>query len=147
MSDKRVFFSQSELDVLIGSDQATLEGTQLSLTSEYLRYELVEAVLVDAEQTDTDDLAKLMGMTVTLEEITARGGEVLVDSMIYEDAAYSVVSGFIGVPVEHASAGAPAEPASPDVAPPSAEVPLADVAPESEAVPVSLADFLTDGLD
>ena len=88
-----------------------------------------------------------MGMTVTLEEITARGGEVLGDSMIYEDAAYSVVAGFIGVPVEHASAGAPAEPASPDVAPPSAEVPLADVEPESEAVPVSLADFLTDGLD
>ncbi|HHH11173.1 MAG TPA: hypothetical protein ENK23_03770 [Sorangium sp.] len=94
-----VFFPQDALDILIALERADLDGEELVLTDSGLRYQVTEAVRVLREVTTGDDPRDLCGRVRQRALLTDDlGAELLGDSMLVEDSAYDIVTGFLCTP-------------------------------------------------
>ncbi len=92
-----VFFPQDALDILIALEHVDLDGDELVMANGGYRYRVTEAVRVLREVTTGEDPRDLCGRVRTREQLTEElGAELLGDSMLVEDSAYDVVTGFVG---------------------------------------------------
>lgn len=98
----RLFVSQETLDRWLGDDRAEVDGEQLTLKEEGVRYRLVSAVHFLKEVADGGDGARLVGKVKSMDGVTALGGEYCQGSVILGDDAYEVIEGFLAEPVERA---------------------------------------------
>lgn len=82
-----------------------ITGDELVLSEADRRYRVVEAVRVVREITDGTDPHDLVGKVKSRGYLNELGAELLGDSMIVQDKAYEVLSGFVGLPAGPASPG------------------------------------------
>jgi hypothetical protein len=88
------------LEVLGDAGRVDMEGDELMVVPEGLRYRAVEAVRVLREVTTGDDPPKLCGTVQARAYLTDElGGELLGDSMLVDDSAYDVVPGLACQPL------------------------------------------------
>jgi hypothetical protein len=99
-SENRLFFPQSALDEWIVDGSVELNDGILSILSESRRFRLTEAVRVLAEVSGSGDARELDGRARERAELESLGAEILESSMLLGDAAYDIVPGWLGAPVE-----------------------------------------------
>ena len=94
-STSSIFIPLETLTLLSDIDRVELEGEELLIKPEGCRYRTTESVRVLDEVTTGVDTLKLSGKVCAREKLTGElGGELLGDSMLIEDNAYDIVSGF-----------------------------------------------------
>ena len=99
-SENRLFFPQSALDEWIMDGSVELNDGILSILSESRRFRLTEAVRVLGEVSGSGDVRELDGRAKERAELETLGAEILESSMLLGDAAYDIVPGWLGSPVE-----------------------------------------------
>lgn len=102
----RVFFPQPLLSILMDAGSIDIDEEELLLTEAGSRYRVVEAVRVLREVTDGNDPHDLCGKVKSRAYLGELGAELLGDSMIVEDKAYDVLTGFVGLPIGDAPTAA-----------------------------------------
>lgn len=98
MGTTRVFFPDEALDAWLASGKAELAAGYLTTKPEGHRYRVVEAVRVLGEVTGGADGHELVGKVKPLVYVRELGAEVLGDSMVLDDNAYDIVTGWVAVP-------------------------------------------------
>jgi len=98
MGTTRVFFPDEALDAWLASGKAELAGGYLTTKPEGHRYRVVEAVRVLAEVTGGADAYQLVGSVKPLVYVRELGAELLGSSMVLDDNAYDIVTGWVAVP-------------------------------------------------
>ncbi len=101
-SENRLFFPQSALDEWIVDGSVELNDGILSILSESRRFRLTEAVRVlgEVSGSGSGDARELDGRARERAELESLGAEILESSMLLGDAAYDIVPGWLGAPVE-----------------------------------------------
>lgn len=93
----RMFFSQHILVSLSDEGKIKLEGNIVTvLSGEQASFELEPAFRFIRTADNGPDPHKLIGRIEYEKDIKARKAEIYLDSVIYQDTAYVVESGFIG---------------------------------------------------
>ncbi|HEU5075405.1 MAG TPA: hypothetical protein VFU02_14540 [Polyangiaceae bacterium] len=98
MGTTRVFFPDDALDAWLAAGKAELAAGFLTTQPEGYRYRVVEAVRVLGEVTGGADGHQLVGKVKPLVYVRELGAELLGDSMILDDNAYDIVTGWVAVP-------------------------------------------------
>ena len=96
MAISRLFWPQELLDQWIVDEKIQLEGERLTLVKENQVYRVKQATYFVADVGDGDDAFNLVGRVKDVTELAALGAEHYMDSVIIEDSAYQVVTGFVG---------------------------------------------------
>ena len=99
MTSHRLFVSQDVLDRWMVEDSVAVEGDVMILEGNQ-RFRLLSAVCFTEELTGEGDPNDLIGRVKDLETLSGLGGELVSDSVILGDNAYTVVEGFVGQPLE-----------------------------------------------
>ena len=99
MGKNRVFFPQAALDQWLHEGRIELTASELVIRAEGRKYRIVEAVRILAEVSGGQDVHELIGKVRTVAYMTALGAELLGDSIVLGDLAYTVVPGFLGSPI------------------------------------------------
>ena len=99
MGNNRLFWSQDTMDEWVVEDKASIKNNLLILKDEPVKYRLSQAVHFVADVGDGDDANKLVGRVKEIASLEEMGAEHYMDSVLIEDSAYQVVSGFTGEPV------------------------------------------------
>lgn len=98
MGTTRVFFPDEALDAWLAAGKAELAAGYLTTKPEGHRYRVVEAVRVLGEVTGGADGHELVGKVKPLVYVRELGAEVLGASMVLDDNAYDIVTGWVAVP-------------------------------------------------
>lgn len=114
MGRNRVFLPQDTLDRWLDEGRVAVEGERMTLQPEDQRFRLASAVRFVEELAGEGDTAALVGKVKDFGQLEALGGEHQADSVLLGDAAYQVVEGFVGEPVD-APPGPPSEPGSGEI--------------------------------
>ncbi len=96
MGVSRLFWPQELLDQWILDEIISLDGKNLTIQKEQKTYQVTQAVYFTKDVGDGNDAHKLLGRVKALEDLQEMGAEHYMDSVIIEDSAYEVVSGFLG---------------------------------------------------
>ncbi len=96
MAVSRLFWSQELLDQWIMDEKILLDGERLTLIKENQNYRVRQAAYFVSDVGDGEDVHQLIGRVKDLEEISQMGAEHYLDSVIIEDSAYQVITGFMG---------------------------------------------------
>lgn len=99
MGNNRLFWSQETMDEWLVEEKATIKDDILVLQNEPIKYKLSQAVHFTADVGDGDDSLNLIGKVKELEKLEQMNAEHYMDSVIVEDSAYQVVTGFTGLPI------------------------------------------------
>jgi len=99
MSTIRLFWSQETIDEWIEEDKVIIKDDVLNIEGETNRYSIKQAVHFLADVGDGTDQQNLVGRVKELDVILELGAEHYMDSVLLEDTAYKVVTGFIGTPL------------------------------------------------
>jgi hypothetical protein len=99
----RVFFPQAALDQWIVDGVVELQRGELTLLTEGRRYAIIEAVHVLREVSGAGDAAEIVDRVKTVASLEELGAELVEGSMLLGDAAYDVVPGWSGAPIESLS--------------------------------------------
>ena len=95
----RLFISVERLDAWTADGRASIEGDRMTLTELGRVFSMMPAVhftKITGQDSDPNDLVGRVKSKRALEQM---GAEQLANSVIYRDAAYDVVDGFIGEPL------------------------------------------------
>lgn len=111
MTAHRLFVSQDVLDRWMVEEQISVEGDVMTLDGNQ-RFRLLTAVCFTEELTGEGDPNELIGRVKDVETLAQMGGELVSDSVILGDKAYTVIEGFLGEPVEPAADGSGSDMAS-----------------------------------
>jgi len=111
MTAHRLFVSQDVLDRWMVEEQISVEGDVMTLDGNQ-RFRLLTAVCFTEELTGEGDPNELIGRVKDVETLAGMGGELVSDSVILGDNAYTVIEGFLGEPVEPAADGSGSDMAS-----------------------------------
>jgi hypothetical protein len=95
----RVFFPQVAMDTWVVDGKVELGGDELLLHGEERRYRVEESVRILAELTTGECPRGLIGKVKARREMLELGAEIMDQSMIFEDRAYDVASGWTGTPI------------------------------------------------
>ena len=94
---RKIFFSQSILDSLIGEGRIRLEGNILTLlSSDQPSFELEPGCRITGTADNGPDPHGLVGQIRYERELRSENAEIYLDSLIYRDTAYIAEPGFIG---------------------------------------------------
>ncbi|MFW6052218.1 MAG: hypothetical protein ACODAU_13650 [Myxococcota bacterium] len=104
MGQNRLFVSQETLDKWLSEGRVDVDGETMTVQPEGHQFELKSAVHFKSEVTGEGDPGGLLGRVKDLAQVAELGGEHCADSVILGDAAYEVVEGFVGEPVQEAVA-------------------------------------------
>ena len=96
MAISRLFWPQELLDQWIVDEKIQLEGERLTLVKENRVFRVKQAIYFVADVGDGDDVFKLVGRVKDMSELQKMGAEHYMDSVIIDDSAYQVVTGFVG---------------------------------------------------
>src|SRR5687767_5271015 len=99
MGKNRVFFPQAALDQWLHEGRVELTATELVIRTEGRKYRIVEAVRILAEVSGGQDVHDLIGKVQTVAYLSELGAELLGDSIVLGDLAYTVIPGFLGSPI------------------------------------------------
>lgn len=132
MGITRVFFPDEALDAWLAAGTAELAAGYLTTQPEGYRYRVVEAVRVLGEVTGGADGYELVGKVKPLVYVRELGAEVLGDSMVLDDNAYDIVTGWVALPERDK--------------PPRRGEPLDKRSPAHQAEAEALAQFLARNL-
>ena len=94
----RLFIPQQWADRALASDAIQIEGLVLTVVEDQARYKLTEAVRVQAVEGGEPDAAGVLGKVLSRDEVRAKDGELIDESLILSDTAYKVRVGFLAVP-------------------------------------------------
>jgi len=89
-----MFLPQSTLESWLDSERAHMDGRQLTVSRSGERFDLEPAVRF-VEALPDPAPSRLVGRVATERVIVAAGGELLGDSVLFDDAGFTVVPGFI----------------------------------------------------
>lgn len=92
---EQFFIDQQKLELLIEEGKVTFQDDVLTILAEQKSYILAAAVKVTG-LLDGHDSAGLVGKTLSVAEVTAKGGEHYRDSVILGETAYQCEEGFVG---------------------------------------------------
>ncbi|OGQ83668.1 MAG: hypothetical protein A2289_27270 [Deltaproteobacteria bacterium RIFOXYA12_FULL_58_15] len=92
----RIFISQAQLEAWIGDNEASFDGTVLTLAKNGESYALETAAQI-TELLDGEDTTGLLGKTRTISELHAAGVEYSQGCAILGDTAYQCNAGFVGI--------------------------------------------------
>jgi hypothetical protein len=93
----KMFFSQRILDGLIDEGKIKLDKNILTLLSGHRpSFELKAGYRILSTADNSQDPHCLVGQIRYAREVKTMGAEVFLDSLIYQDVAYELESGFIG---------------------------------------------------
>ena len=96
MGVSRLFWPQELLDQWIVDEKISLEGERLTVQKENRTYRVRQAVFFTSDVGDGDDKHNLVGRVKELEQLDSMEAEHYMDSVLIEDSAYQVVTGFVG---------------------------------------------------
>ncbi len=96
MEVSRLFWPQELLDQWIVEEKIVLEGERLTIPSENRAYRVKQAVYFTTDVGSGEDAHKLVGRVKAICELEKMGAEHYMDSVLIEDSAYQVVTGFLG---------------------------------------------------
>lgn len=96
MEVSRLFWPQELLDQWIVEEKIILEGETLTIQCENQAYRVQQAVYFTSDVGSGEDAHKLVGRVKAVQELEEMGAEHYMDSVIIEDSAYQVVTGFLG---------------------------------------------------
>ena len=99
MGTTRLFWSQKTIDEWIEKDKVVIKDNVLSIEGEPNSYSIKQAVHFLADVADGTDPQNLVGRVKELDVILELGAEHYMDSVLLEDTAYQVATGFIGTPL------------------------------------------------
>jgi len=99
MALSRLFLTQEALERWISEGRCTVEGEELTDKKSGHKFRLLTGVAFRNELTGQEDKAQLVGKVKDIEQLEALKAEQMRDSVILGDNAYTVVEGFVGVPV------------------------------------------------
>ena len=107
MGLSRLFWPQELLDQWIVDEKISLEGERLTIQKERRTYRVKQAVFFFADVGDGEDTHKLVGRVKEVQQLDDMGAEKYMDSVLVQDSAYQVVSGFVGeqFPIEESTTG------------------------------------------
>lgn len=100
MGVNRVFWPQTLLDQWIVDEKIVLENDTLVIREKNQAYKVFQAVFFETDVGDGSDTLGLIGRVKEVVALDEMGAEHYMDSVLIGDAAYQVVPGFIGTPVE-----------------------------------------------
>jgi hypothetical protein len=95
----RLFISVERLDDWTVEGRASLEGDRMTLTELNRSFAMKPAVHFVRSAGRDDDPYDLVGRVKSKEALDEMGADCYEKSVIYKDAAYDVVEGFIGEPL------------------------------------------------
>jgi hypothetical protein len=96
MGVSRLFWPQELLDQWIIDEKISLDGERLTIREGNSTYRVRQAVYFTADVGDGSDAHKLLGRVKELKQLEEMGAEKYMDSVLVEDSAYQVVTGFVG---------------------------------------------------
>ena len=94
----RLFIPQQWADKALATDLIQIEGLALTIVEDQARYKLTEAVRVLSVEGGDPDAAGVLGKVLTRDEVRAKDGELIGESLILSDTAYKVRVGFVAEP-------------------------------------------------
>lgn len=105
MGKNKVFFPQQVLDAWVVSHAVQLTDNDLLLTDDgkQFRYQLAEGAMIAQEVSGNPDAHDIVGKCKTLASLRQMGADILQQSMIIEDNAYAIITGFLGTPVSRSN--------------------------------------------
>jgi hypothetical protein len=95
----RLFISVERLDTWTMEGRASLEGDRMTLTELNRSFAMKPAVHFLRSAGRDDDPYDLVGRVKSKEALDEMGADCFEKSVIYKDAAYDVIEGFIGEPL------------------------------------------------
>ena len=99
MAVNRVFFPQEALDLWLADNAVELTGDIIVMGDKKQRYRISEGARVLQELTGAGDPYEIVGRCKSLIFLKELGADVVENSMIIDDYAYDIVTGFLGIPV------------------------------------------------
>ena len=96
MGVSRLFWPQELLDQWIVDEKISLDGERLTIQKEGRTYRVRQAVYFTADVGDGDDVHNLVGRVKEVQQLDEMGAEKYMDSVLIQDSAYQIVSGFVG---------------------------------------------------
>jgi hypothetical protein len=95
----RLFISVERLDTWTVEGRASLEGDRMTLTELGRSFAMKPAVHFVRSAGSDEDPHDLVGRVKSKQVLDEMGADCFEKSVIYKDAAYDVVEGFIGEPI------------------------------------------------
>jgi hypothetical protein len=115
MPVKKIFITQQVLDTLFSEGKASLDGDRLTILSKKDSvYKLSPAYKFLYVVDNARDVGKMVGKIFTTKELEKIKADIYMDSILVNEVAYQVETGFVGEPEEQPSSG-PAEESDEDL--------------------------------
>jgi len=99
MGNNRLFWPQETMDEWVIEEKASIDEDVLTISGEEVKYRLSQAVHFKKDVGDGSDPHNLVGRVKELAILESMGAEHYMDSVLIEDSAYEVVTGFTGEPI------------------------------------------------